>query len=520
MTEMVCKYRLFCHAICMPRYFMCFYDWSWFVEVASWKHWDLTNRFFCCIFACRLYKWNSNNNIMKRTMFFVVVMWCLIPASAQQIKKDANDRRPLEETLQMVGKLNRHENAYTEKLDSITLYFDNYGVEGKVVFDYDAHFNCSRLASYALYDEWEMVYAYEYAYDEQDRLTVMIDYYDRWKDEYFYNAQNLVDEILYSSYETSGIWVTCGKTRLSYDEDNHLIFSMGYQYTDNHWTESNKQIWEYESGLLQVNTSYYSSRSMEWVPFERTEYNYNSEDLCIEETSYYWSGTWKPVSKTTFNYDNQLLCIEKIEYEYSNSNGWYKRYKHSYDYDASGNLNTVILYSFKIETQDWIYGRKYEYVYDEDNNCVGYYDYCYRDETWKLEKSYHTTYGTPKIEQVSGLALVWDLFYCKYPAFNKVNQVVESNEYLSYHDFHYSSTIGVEEQSYNKLTLWPNPARDRVVIEGVEADKVWMYDTFGQMVKYVQGTNEISVVDLPNGVYLVRVMETSGMFYTNKIAIQ
>ena len=456
---------------------------------------------------------------MRRIILLVVLMCCLSLASAQQINKETNNQKSLEETLKMVEKMNSYANTFTEKLDSITTYFDEYDGDAKFIFDYDAHFNCTRFDAYSLNnDEWELAFAYEYHYDEQDRLTTMIDYYDYRMEDYIYNAQDLVEEILYSYYETSEIWVTSGRTVLTYDEDNRVVFSLRYVFVDDNWKESSKQTWEYESGLLQ-NTIYYTYESGEWIPFERTDYSYSSEGLCLEEINSWWSETWKPVSKTVFNYDVHLFCIERIQYGYSNSGEWLKRNKNSYDYDASGNLSTLFFYSFKTEFQDWACGGKYEYLYDEDNNCIEYNDYHYHDEAWYLERSYRITYGIPKAIHIAGLPLWWDLYGFNTPLFNKVNHFVVNNGFLSYQDFHYSSIIGIEEMSDNIMTLWPNPTRDRVVIEGVEVDKVWVYDVLGRIVKYVQATNEINIVGLPEGNYLVRVFDVNGKVFTNRITI-
>ena len=78
----------------------------------------------------------------------------------------------------------------------------------------------------------------------------------------------------------------------------------------------------------------------------------------------------------------------------------------------------------------------------------------------------------------------------------------------------------VEEIPDNELTLYPNPANNLVRINGVEAAEVQVYNAIGQMVKTVRGTNEIDVVDLAEGVYLVRIMDAEGNIYTNKIAVR
>jgi hypothetical protein len=76
--------------------------------------------------------------------------------------------------------------------------------------------------------------------------------------------------------------------------------------------------------------------------------------------------------------------------------------------------------------------------------------------------------------------------------------------------------VGVEEEA-ESIGVYPNPTRDRVVVGGMEAVEVKFYNTSGQMVKCVRGTNEIDVEGLAEGVYLVRIMDAEGKVYTNKI---
>ena len=68
--------------------------------------------------------------------------------------------------------------------------------------------------------------------------------------------------------------------------------------------------------------------------------------------------------------------------------------------------------------------------------------------------------------------------------------------------------------------LYPNPAREKVTIEGIETSEVQVYNALGQMVKTVRGTNEIDVEGLAEGVYLLRITDTDGKVYTNKITVR
>ncbi len=77
--------------------------------------------------------------------------------------------------------------------------------------------------------------------------------------------------------------------------------------------------------------------------------------------------------------------------------------------------------------------------------------------------------------------------------------------------------MGTGENVSQVVAVYPNPARDRVVIEGIEAVEIQVYNTLGRVVKTVRGTNEIPVADLPEGVFMLRIMDAEGKVYTNKI---
>jgi hypothetical protein len=110
----------------------------------------------------------------------------------------------------------------------------------------------------------------------------------------------------------------------------------------------------------------------------------------------------------------------------------------------------------------------------------------------------------------------WDI-----PIQNKVEQLImdEDGEYY-YLDFNYSSTDGLDEPTENPLNVWPNPAKDFVRIEGVEAAEVQVYNALGQVVKTVRGTNEIDLRGLVGGVYLVRIKDVEGRDFLEKVMVR
>lgn len=69
------------------------------------------------------------------------------------------------------------------------------------------------------------------------------------------------------------------------------------------------------------------------------------------------------------------------------------------------------------------------------------------------------------------------------------------------------------------FTIFPNPTNDIIRIGGCEADEIEVYNVLGQLVKAVQGTNEISVVGLPEGVYVLRITDEKGNAFTERVSV-
>lgn len=82
------------------------------------------------------------------------------------------------------------------------------------------------------------------------------------------------------------------------------------------------------------------------------------------------------------------------------------------------------------------------------------------------------------------------------------------------------SIDAVEEVNKTEMTIYPNPTSDMVVIEGIKAEEIDIYNINGQLVNNVQGTNEVSVVGLPEGIYLLRVKAINKEVYNAQFVVR
>jgi hypothetical protein len=75
----------------------------------------------------------------------------------------------------------------------------------------------------------------------------------------------------------------------------------------------------------------------------------------------------------------------------------------------------------------------------------------------------------------------------------------------------------VEETAAEQVSVYPNPAKENVFIKGIEPAEVQVYNALGQLVKTVQGTNEINISNLKQGVYFVSIITENKERFIRKI---
>ena len=79
--------------------------------------------------------------------------------------------------------------------------------------------------------------------------------------------------------------------------------------------------------------------------------------------------------------------------------------------------------------------------------------------------------------------------------------------------------VGEPASVEHNVSLFPNPADDVFRIDGIVPDETLIYNALGQLVKSVNATNEVSVSDLPAGVYLLRITDNDGTTFTSRLSI-
>ena len=80
-------------------------------------------------------------------------------------------------------------------------------------------------------------------------------------------------------------------------------------------------------------------------------------------------------------------------------------------------------------------------------------------------------------------------------------------------------SVDENEASHIQISVYPNPAKEKVTIDGIEVAEVQVYNALGQVVKTVRNSNEISVENMARGVYLLRISDVNGTTKTKRITV-
>ena len=78
-----------------------------------------------------------------------------------------------------------------------------------------------------------------------------------------------------------------------------------------------------------------------------------------------------------------------------------------------------------------------------------------------------------------------------------------------------SFPTGIENIQDENISIFPNPTKGVVTIEGVEG-KMEIYDTYGRLVKTTQN-NTLDISEVARGIYLLKATDEQGRVYSQKV---
>lgn len=403
---------------------------------------------------------------MKRVLLFALVMCFMISSQAQtEIRKPSDSQ--LISRLKKVELLNRHEQNYTQQLDSMV----SVEMMSTYVFQYDEHYNVATLTGTGLLNMNE-----EFFYDDQDRvICVILTYYG----------------ILWS------------KTEYTYDNHGWLAEEVVYDYNNNGWVYDLRTVYGYEDTgrLLSTHTFKYQQYSGDWNDHEKVEYTYENGNPTLA-IQYKWDSNsyiWKFDKKSEYTFNVFNYCTEQYDYTFGAENWLHERY-YTYTYDDYFNCEYQM-----------------EYVYDYDSGTQQF--------GWYVDRQIHFYYDmTAHIDNIAGLHFLEE----GYTGLDFVNGGVANINYKLVRveestfdgaeidrtfvtDLYYSGLTAVDEVHGSQLNLWPNPTTETLNLSAEDLQQVEIFSMDGRQVMHLEnGLENINVSSLAKGCYLLKASFVDG----------
>lgn len=113
-------------------------------------------------------------------------------------------------------------------------------------------------------------------------------------------------------------------------------------------------------------------------------------------------------------------------------------------------------------------------------------------------------------------------YYIKDANGNKFIEGDGSFGSMAAHLFSINKGDGIGENVSGSLDIYPNPASDKIFVEGENVSIVEIYNSLGQKLSAVEGSADKTSVDVAsfeNGVYIVRVLTKEGNVMIKKVSI-
>lgn len=353
------------------------------------------------------------------------------------------------------------------------------------------------------------------------------------KNESTFDAErNMLSELIFMWDDSSASWIENYSGVNSYDASGNMTERLIYYVNEDTLELSGRIRFEYDSSgrLLERYDDYMTDSTGIWENSAKAVYSYDSNGNNTGYIQYYWyDGTWDPSHQIEIKFDDQNRNVEEI-YSYWDGSAWSSTSRYTSAYGESPlPLEKISYYWDSYSTHDWVIGQRDTFVYDLKNNPVLTLSSNWDSEWidfWKSEAVFDTSYSRN------------ELFL---PAWLSDMPIVDASMRLNdYHygmregswkklyenDFIYSSacTTGVRVVQTAPFKLYPNPARNVLYMNpgDISAYSVEMFDLAGRRIMSHQkfGISELSLQNLPRGVYLLRLTQNGRLPQTQRIILK
>jgi hypothetical protein len=324
------------------------------------------------------------------------------------------------------------------------------------------------------------------------------------------------------------VWVKTDKTERIFDINSNLTL-----YTTYSWNGTLSQ-WD---GIMQIETTFdingnpvlevtrtWNTPTLAWIDMAKTESSYDGSGNITTSITYVWDSTiptpaFVNSSYTDYTFNGGGQKVQYISYTWDKTlaiPAWVNSSKTDLGYDLDGNINLMTSYDWDetLATPDWVGSMQMESTYDINRNQTMFTVYMWDTDlsAWvgmsRTEATFGNVYSTDiTFDEMTGFS--WDAVGSQWVAWNKT------------FDYYTDKPTIINKISEKNLRVYPNPAREFIVFDNLkisESATITVFDIQGRKVmqKQLSGNNQISVSNLPKGLYLYK-LNNGGTAYSGRL---
>ena len=382
---------------------------------------------------------------------------------------------------------------------------------------------------------------------------------DTKTDSMIYDANNnLTNEVL--QYWTGSAWVDSSKTTYAYNSAHLDTSYINQIWVGNAWVNNFHESWTYNSGNSITRQTEQTGSGATWTNYAQWLYTYNSNNLETSEIFQTGSGSsWTPAIKDTFTYNSNNLEATDLNQDWSGT-AWVNNDLATFTYNSNNDRTNIlsdtwvsnawdtggqVINTYNSENeltnslqQGWGGSSGWEnefqttdFTYNAFKNLTNYATQSYISNAWVYYFQNSWAYNSKDLDTLSSNQS-WDgsgwettaQSTYHYDANNiKVSEVDIAHGSIDSSHWYFTKTAqsGINiPGDLGTIQLYPNPSSNFIhaVIQlkqtsdlqlrlvNILGQIVWSTDV-GNVSSY---QNNISVANLPDGVYLLEMITGGG----------
>ncbi len=300
---------------------------------------------------------------------------------------------------------------------------------------------------------------------------------------------------------------------MSYDAAGNLVRLSGWQKLGGVWQNVYYIDYTYNAAGLITSRSNYNNFGGNWELGGIYHYTYNDQNQLVLTTLDFAGMLYQ---KTEYQYVGND-CVEELWYSYSFDSGTLfpsEKYVTSY---VDGH-KVLVLDSVSDDGTNWQYNGKFTYLYDNSGNCTEYHHYDGTNN--EVERSLYTYVPAMPL---SSTLIPWNPEMDRPRMYDNVDACVREAwysldvdhvlQYVCDYVYDYNDiTTGVQNRVDQEVSLYPNPASGRIVLDGLQDGEaeVRIHDLSGRLVltRRASGpTTALDITALAPSCYVVHVVQ-------------